>query len=70
MRILIITSNLTKGGSPIVIKNICPILMEKHHITIMTNDQNSLDIKCNKLIQLKSTDFPFIQYKYIPELKK
>ena len=70
MRILIITSNLTKGGSPIVIKNICPILMEKHHITIMTNDQKSLDIKCNKLIQLKSTDFPFIQYKYIPELKK
>ena len=69
MRILIVGVGFSKGGTSVVVKNICPILMKKHDVTILTNDKDPLDIKCNKLIQLKSKSFPISQYGYMPELR-
>jgi len=70
MKILIVVVGLSRGGTSVVVKNICPILMQKHEVTILTNDERILEIKCNKLIQLKSKSFPIKQYGYMPELKK
>jgi len=56
----------TKAGTYTVLKNVCPILMKKHEITILTN--TNIDIDCHKLIQLKSWFFPLPKYSFMPGL--
>lgn len=69
MKILITTNTIeNKTGTYIVLKNIIPYLMKNHQVTILTN-QCDVDIKYNKLIQLKTSKI-FPQYYFMSDLNK
>jgi glycosyltransferase involved in cell wall biosynthesis len=69
MKILITTNTIPdKSGTYIVLKNIIPYLMENHEVTILTN-QCDVDIKCNKLVQLSTSNI-FSQYFFTSGLSK
>lgn len=57
-----------KAGTYTVLKNICPLLMKNHEVTILTNDSGEIDIECNNLIKLKSSNVLSSIYGYTPKL--
>ena len=64
MKILITTNTIPdKTGTYIVLKNIIPYLMENNEVTILTN-QCDVDIKCNQLVQLSTSNI-FSQYFFV-----
>ena len=69
MKILITTNTIPdKAGTYIVLKNIIPYLMKNNEVTILTN-QCDVDIKCNKLVQLPTSNI-FSQYYFTSGLSK
>jgi glycosyltransferase involved in cell wall biosynthesis len=70
MKILLASTGIQQhAGTYTVIKNLAPLLAKNHDVTLLTNEGN-VDIKDVKLVQLKSSNFPFPQYFNLPELKK
>ena len=66
MKILITTNTIPdKTGTYIVLKNIIPHLMKNNEVTILTN-QCDVDIKCDKLVQLSTSNI-FSQYFFSTE---
>lgn len=69
MKILIVSTSIQNGtGTYIVLKNIIPLLMKNHKVTILTN-KGDVDIKCDRLIQLPTNRF-FPQYYFMSDLSK
>lgn len=69
MKIIFVAVALSAGGTATVLKNVVPILMKNHEITILTNDEGNIEFDCHKLIKLKS--IPIVsKYNYMPELMK
>ena len=47
---------------------VCPILMKKHEVTLLTSTHATRKIDCNKIIKLDSWNFPQ-KYYYMPKLR-
>jgi glycosyltransferase involved in cell wall biosynthesis len=69
MKILITTNTIPdKTGTYVVLKNVIPYLMKNNEVTILTN-QCDVDIKCDKLVQLSTSNI-FSQYYFTSGLSK
>ena len=69
MKILFVATGLnTKAGTYEVVSNVSKILLQNHEVSLLTDTKSIIEIPFTKIIKLKTKDFLFSQYRYMPDL--